>query len=533
MQQLEAHRTIPDVAPAPNRTIGWEVIEWCHDNLLQPDGDTAGESWSFTGEQIRILLRWYEIDSAGRFVRRQGTIRRLKGWGKDPLVAVMAAAEMLGPVRFSHWNPVTGEPVAKAVAIPFIQVAAVNVAQTWNTFALFPNLFSDACKAKYGVDVHKELVYSARGGKIAAVTSNPRAVQGNRATFFIANETAEWTKTNDGHRMIENARANAAKGAGGQNRILEICNAFVPGEDSVAQFTYEAWEKMKAAGVDQKEYYDSVEAPADTDVSDYDSLVAGLKIARGDAVWLDLDRYVEMIQHPGNRLSASRRLFLNQIVAGEDALIDPRWYDQGFRVDSIKPGETVTVGFDGSKTDDATVIVIMRVSDRFVQTVKVWQKQKTDPDDWEVPRDDVDGTMAWVYATYNVVGGRADTELWESYIDKWASENRRDFKVKASTKHALAFDMRGNRREVTQANERLRSGFMDGEVLHGDDPVLRQHTLNAKIRFNNDGVSFGKASRESPDKVDAYAAMLLADMARHQLVMSGKRVGHRTATVFR
>lgn len=78
---LEQYRTIPDVAPPPERTLGWHIIEWCHDNLLQPDGDNAGDQWTFTPEQVRMLLRWYEIDANGRFVHKRGTVRRMKGWG--------------------------------------------------------------------------------------------------------------------------------------------------------------------------------------------------------------------------------------------------------------------------------------------------------------------------------------------------------------------------------------------------------------------------------------------------------------------
>lgn len=78
---LEPVRTWPDTVPPENRTLGWEVLNWTATHLLQPDGPDAGGPWTYTPEQVRILLRWFEIDDAGVFVRRQGTIRRLKGWG--------------------------------------------------------------------------------------------------------------------------------------------------------------------------------------------------------------------------------------------------------------------------------------------------------------------------------------------------------------------------------------------------------------------------------------------------------------------
>ena len=78
---LEPIRTVPDEVPAPNRTIGWDVLAWCTEYLLQPDGPSAGSPWCFTDEQVRIVLRWYAVDESGTFRYKQGTVRRLKGWG--------------------------------------------------------------------------------------------------------------------------------------------------------------------------------------------------------------------------------------------------------------------------------------------------------------------------------------------------------------------------------------------------------------------------------------------------------------------
>lgn len=76
-----ALRSLPDVLPPDNRTLGWKVLEWTADYLIQPDGPYAGQPWEFTREQAKIVLRWYAIDEHGRFTHRRGVIRRMKGWG--------------------------------------------------------------------------------------------------------------------------------------------------------------------------------------------------------------------------------------------------------------------------------------------------------------------------------------------------------------------------------------------------------------------------------------------------------------------
>lgn len=55
--------------------------------------------------------------------------------------------------------------------------------------------------------------------------------------------------------------------------------------------------------------------------------------------------------------------------------------------------------------------------------------------------------------------------------------------------------------------------IFDRKLSHNGDRTLRRHVLNARRRNNNYGVSFGKESKGSPKKVDAYAALMLAHEA--------------------
>ncbi|UQA94920.1 hypothetical protein [Streptomyces halobius] len=183
-QTLEPVRTWPDTVPEPTRTLGWDVLSWTSRWLLQPDGPDAGTPWRFTDEQVRIVLRWFEIDDAGNFTRRQGTIRRLKGWGKDPFLAALCAVEFVGPCRFGGWRE-DGTPIAVPHPAPWVQVCAVSKDQTRNTMRLFPGMFSPKLIAEYGIDLGKEIIYSSGGGVIEAVTSSPRALEGGRLPLHL------------------------------------------------------------------------------------------------------------------------------------------------------------------------------------------------------------------------------------------------------------------------------------------------------------------------------------------------------------
>lgn len=71
----------PSGVPPENRTLGWQILEWQYDYLLQPDGPNAGQPWTYTDEQLWFVLNWYAIDGRGRFCNRRGVLRRMKGWG--------------------------------------------------------------------------------------------------------------------------------------------------------------------------------------------------------------------------------------------------------------------------------------------------------------------------------------------------------------------------------------------------------------------------------------------------------------------
>ncbi|MEU9057846.1 hypothetical protein AB0D13_02835 [Streptomyces sp. NPDC048430] len=164
----------------PGKTLGWQIAGWSAEYLRSEDGGP----WKFTREQLRFVLHWYAVDENGRFTNRKGVLQRMKGWGKDPLLAVLCLVELCGPSRFSHWDE-AGEPVGVPHPRAWVQVTAVNQSQTTNTMALIPSLMSDAFKAKYGIKDGAVLI-RANGGKcrLEAVTSSFRALEGKRTTFL-------------------------------------------------------------------------------------------------------------------------------------------------------------------------------------------------------------------------------------------------------------------------------------------------------------------------------------------------------------
>ena len=503
----EAVRSIPDTVPPEDRTLGWAVLRWTADHLLQPDGPDAGRPWRYTPEQVRIVLRWYAIDDAGRFVHRRGVLRRMKGWGKDPFLASLAAAELCGPCRFGGWGD-DGMPLAIPHPAPWVQVAAVSKDQTRNTMTLFPGMFSPDAVAEYGIDLGKEIIYTRGGtGRIEAVTSSPRALEGGRPSLVIANETHHWLATNDGLAMAEAIRRNLGKSRDGAARVMEITNAHLPGEGSAAEATYEAW--RQSGGHLPGLYYDSVEAPTVVgddgktpvplaDLSD-EVIRAGLEAARGDSTWVDIDRIMGEIRDPVSTEVTSRRYYLNQVASGSRQwLPDGAWEACADPSRTIPDGARVVLGFDGSRNHDTTVLVVCTVEEKpHVDLVGVWERPPGDRD-WRVPRLDVKETIRQACRRWDVVEIAWDEFLWLDTAEELEDEG-------------ISIGIFGQQIEhMGPATQRMYEAVVSRSMSHSGHPVLAAHVANVVPKTDSRGTRLTKDYRGSPRKIDAAVATAMA-----------------------
>lgn len=506
----------------PEITLGWEILGWCAEWLQMPDGSP----WIFTDEQARLILWYFALDERGRFKYRQAVYQALKGAGKDPVAAVLCIVHLIGPCLFSHWDE-NGDPVGMDDKSAWVQIAAVAKGQTKNTMKFIPSLLPERTRQAFGgIDVQKEVIYAYHGERfLEVVSSASRSLEGNRPTFLICNETQHWLPSQGGVDLYETATDNVLKTPTG--RFICITNAYEPGEDSVAQRIREEQEKVWAGtSQDSGWLYCSREAHPQSPLSAAWTPFI-LQIIRGDAVWLDIENIVTKMNDGANPANRFRRMFYNQITAASDSLIGPTEWD-GARADGalygdkrdLNPGDEITLGFDGGKTDDSTALVATRLSDKLIVPLAIWEKQG---DDWRINEAEVDSEVHLAFATYKVRAFYADVALWESYIANWSEAYREILLIKASPQSATGFDMRGNQQKIARGVEAFLQAIIDKRVRHNGDKTLKIHVLNAKRRRNRFGLTFAKENAESPRKVDGLAAALLSVMAMNDLIESGKQ----------
>jgi hypothetical protein len=570
----------------PEHTLGWDIIGWACDNL-----QLDGEPLRLTLEQARFILWVYAIDEHGRFIYREMVLQRMKGWGKDPIAAIMAAVEFVGPCRFGGWKP-DGTPIVIPQRNAWVQICAVTMDQTKNTADFLPTIFTEAAIQRYGIDLGRKVTYALGGRRLEVVTSSHRSMEGNRPTFVIANETHHWIPAVQGHDRAAVIRRNLAKIKGGQARMLSITNAFKRGEDSVAERKRAAYENvLEGRSVDTGLLYDSLEAPptvsivpnftrwdddgrevVDRDQSDQpvppsaevvrEHIRRVLLAVRGDAVWLDVDRLIEEIlsddgtPNGSTSVEEAKRFYFNSSSLSDDAAFDPDDLREMLHADitearrsglvdplrvgwkPVKADEPIVMFGDGSKSDDSTGLIGVRVSDGYTFTLGVWQKPKGDRGRaWLAPREDIDARVHEVFERFNVVGFFFDpshtrddenaNRYWDVLIDSWHIEfgDRLQYWAVQSgdRRSAIMWDMTSPVRQVEFVNAvaRCQDEVESHAFTLDGHPTLLEHMRHARMTLTSHGWSISKESRRSSKKIDLAVCLVGARMLRRLVAVKG------------
>lgn len=531
--------------PGEVPTLGWYVIDWITENLARP---ALGFYEPFVPyrEQEDFILRWYALDpKTCRFRYDRGLLGRPRGWGKSPLLAALAIVEGMADVVPAGWDA-DGQPVGRPWSdfrTPLVQIAAVSEEQTRNTWQPLLEMLREgpACDNFPGLEPMDSFVNFPRG-QARQITASARTTKGAPATFAVLDQTEEWVPSNGGVRLAQTIRTNVSKNGG---RTVESPNAYIPGESSVAEdsASYANAIREGNARVDAL-LWDHREAPPDTDMAERESLILGLRTSYGDSSGhpdgcvihkppcepghVDLEALVMRVHDPASDPQVIRADFLNQITHASDAWVPAPEWNACLDVDKvIDLADAIVLGFDGSKgrtrgRADATALVACRVADGHMFPVRVWEQPMGPAGrDWTPPAVEVDREVDATFDRYNVVGFYADPTGWESYVAKWEARHGRKLKVKATQGAPITAWPRGKRTSAAEAVENLRSSITAGEVTHDGSPVLTRHVLNARRRAARNGYLLYKAYPDSPDKIDAAYAAVMAWKARLDAVSIG------------
>ena len=506
--------------PGEFPTLGYEVLEWMSDMLAMPDRADY-EPFILTPEQANFILNYYRIDPAsGKRIYRRAVWSRPKGSGKSPLMGAIGICEALAPVLFDGWDA-NGRPVGKPwaeVRTPLVQFAAVNEEQTRNAFdPLLEMLRQGPVLDYYDIDPMETFVALPKG-RIEYITAAATSKEGAKPVFAALDQTEGWIRSNGGVNLAAVLRRNAGKIGG---TTIETPNAYRPGMGSVSEATAEYHASIKEGRAREEGLlYDHREAPADTDMADKDSLYKGLLHVYGDSAednggWVDLGRIMQEIWDPATDPQDARQFYLNQVTHASDSWMSrPELMGAADSTVVIPDGERIVLGFDGSKgrsrgKADATALVGMSVDSKHLFTIRVWERSDADPQDWSPNPAEVDAVVREAFQKFNVLGFYADPSGWTGQIAQWEADFGRRLRVKASRDAPISAWPRGKDTKVSEHVEKLRQALVMREITWDGGSALMRHILNARRRSTRTGYLLYKQFPDSPDKIDAaYAAVM-------------------------
>lgn len=525
------------------RSLGWLVLAWLEHWAVHGPGDVQGEPVVHGDELSGFLADAYAVGDDGRRLYDSVFLSRPKGADKSGLAARLALAEALGPVRFagfaeggevyrSHgfaYRYAAGEPMGRPVSVPYIRCLATEETQVGNVYdAVYFNLANGPLSEVPGIDAGLTRTLLPGGGEITPSTAASSSKDGGKETFCVFDESHLYN-TAELRAMYKTVTRNLVK----RRRVaepwyIETTTMFMPGQDSIAESTYELAEAIREGRARRTRALFDHRWGECGDLTNEPALRAAIRDAYGDAMeWIDLSAVVDEFYDPRADVIDSRRYFLNARTSASDAWIAAdEWAQCADATSTLHDGDTITLGFDGAVRSDSTALCACRVTDGHIFLLGCWEKTVTQRESWEVDREAVDATVSAAFDRYDVVGFYADPPHWQDTVDRWSREFGDRLRIKASASRPIEWWT--NRPKVmVDVLSRFRDAVVEKRLTHDGDTVLTRHVLNARRRLGRSGITIAKEHPQSDRKIDAAIAATLAYEARADAVATGVRTEKR------
>lgn len=531
----------PPMDEEPWPTLGPFVCQFIEELLCHGPGDLLGRPVVLTDEQRAWIYRLYEVEPAKLETRKGKVISRSdnpragrrrfqrcalslrKGSSKTEFAAWLAAVELHpdGPARCDGFEK-NGTPIWRPVSDPYIPMISYSEEQTEElAYGALRRMLQEVAIGN-DFDIGLERIMRKDGkGKAEAVSASPNARDGARTTFQHADETHRFTLSSL-KRAWTVMLANLAKRPLADPWALETTTAPEPGGGSVAENTMEyARSVMSGRAQNSRLFFYHREADPSIDISTSKGLREAIVDASGPyiAKWTDVDRIAASFEEPDADRPYLERVWLNRLVQSSGVAFDVKQWRALKRNVKVPDGAAITLGFDGSRFDDATALVACHIATGHLWPLGVWEKP-SHLKEWEVPVAEVDGIVADAFERYHVTRMYCDPPKWESWVAAWAGRYGEKRVVEWWT---------NRRKPMAYALRSFVTAIATAELSHDGNEQLDDHIGNSR-QLTTGLVDeeekplwiLRKERPDSPKKIDAAMTAVLAWEARNDAISAGE-----------
>lgn len=538
------------MSPAPATTEGefivdfpviWVALDWIERHCVIPDRHERGKPYILADWQAWYFQNFYRVKrrpplptevrpaiGAPAFYYRRAQVVMPQKAGKGPMTAAHVCLEAVGPALFAGWanggeryrcidhgcfcgwiyEYQPGEAMGVPWSTPLIQITAFSEEQTGNVYDALRPMIDEGPLSDVIPRTGEEFIRLPGGGRIDTVTSSNQSRLGQRVTFVPQDETGIWLKQNKMDKVADTQRRGAS---GMQGRTAETTNAWDPSENSVAQKTAEA-------ALTRKDIFRLHRlAPSVLRFTNKEDRRKIFRFVYAGSHWIDIDSIeAECAEIMLTDPAQAERFYGNRIVAGLGTYLDEPLWDGAEASRIVQEGEPITIGFDGSDSDDWTALVCT-TQDGFSFVPQYGPDKRPtywNPAEWggEIPRGEVNAAMDDMFRKYSVRRVYADPHDWESEIDEWIVKYGDEIVIPWATYRIIP---------MYSALVRFKNDLKTRRATHDPDPVAKTHALRArKSAKPQDRYVLVKPHQHQ--KIDVLMSTILAYEAASDLTVEDK-----------
>lgn len=515
------------------RTLGRLASWWIQTFVVYGPGSVRGQPVRMGAESLVETARMYALDERGKRLYTSAFLSKPKGTDKSGRAGYLTCFEAVGPARFAGWAKggerysflgrdyvyAPGEAMGRPVVEPLVRCLATEFNQAGHVYDVVLHNFQEGPLAALGAAAFDGYIETPDNGQILPSTASAASKDGGKETFLVADETHLFV-TPALRSVYNTLTRNMNKRPDAEPWVLETTTMYAPGEQSVAEQTFE-YARLVMEGRARKPnllFMHRWGDVSETDIYDEIKLRAGLEEAAGEAAaWLaadgGIDRTMSYIWDPRNSVQESLRYHLNMLGGSATAWVPPQVVDRACVTERLQPGDEIALGFDGSLSEDSTVLVACRLSDGLVQLLHAQERpvalRRDQP--WSVDRDLVDQAVTQAFEDFEVRAFFADPPYWQAHVRSWEKEFGEGL-APASYQHIIGW-LTNRVTPMVAAVEDTHTALLSGDIKVADDPILVRHLYNACRWQRPQGDLIGKEFRSSPKTMDAAVGMVLAYQA--------------------